>query len=170
VRRLPHRLARPLLIAVVVLGGPACAAAEQLSLPGLDGGSYTLAHWRGRAIVLNFWASWCEPCIAEIPHLVALQKRYRERGLSVVGVGIDDPAKLRNVARTLEINYPVLVANQDRARALLKSWGDKAGVVPYLVLLDGNGQVSATHLGPIDQDGLDEFVEPLMIGKPGRQE
>jgi peroxiredoxin len=145
-----------LLLAVAAIG----AGAAPLSLPDLDGAGHTLADWRGRVVLLAFWASWCEPCIAEIPHLVALDARQRAHGLSIVGVGLDAPDKLRNVVRTLSVGYPVLVADPDDARPLLEAWGDKSGVIPYLVLIDRQGRVVATHRGPIDKDELDEFVEP----------
>lgn len=168
---LARRLAGSLLMVAALVapagaatvGEPAVVAAERLSLPGLDGVKHTLAHWQGRAILLSFWATWCEPCIAEIPRLAALEERYRARGLSIVSVGIDEPAKLRNVVRTLDINYPVLVADPDRARPLLDAWGDKSGVIPFLVFIDRHGRVTATHRGPIDPDDLEDLIRPLLV-------
>jgi thiol-disulfide isomerase/thioredoxin len=157
---------RRLVLLVAALVAPAVALGDaELSLPGLDGVNHTLADWRGRAIVLDFWATWCDPCIAGIPHLVALQQRYRRRGLSVVSVGIDDPAKLRNVVRTLAIDYPVLVADPERVRPLLDAWGDKDGVIPFLVLIDRRGGVIATRRGPIGEDELEELVRPLVAAE-----
>jgi len=143
---------------LAALQAPLGAAAEPLALPGLDGVTRSLASWRGRAVLLSFWATWCEPCIAEVPHLVKLQAHYGERGLTVVSVGVD-------VVRTLDINYPVLVEDPDRARPLLAAWGDKSGVIPYLVLLDRQGRVTATHRGPIDADELEEMVKPLLAAQ-----
>lgn len=171
----PRRRFAWLLLAAVlgapatVLGDTATIAAGRLSLPGLDGVTRDMAHWRGRGVVLSFWATWCDPCIAEIPHLVALEERYRDRGISIVSVGIDEPGRLRNVARTLAINYPVLVADPENARPLLEAWGDKNGVIPYLVLIDRHGRVIAARRGPIDKEELDDFVGPLLTGDAGRR-
>lgn len=154
---------RRLVLLAAVLAVPVVALGDaELSLPGLDGANHKLTDWRGRALVLDFWATWCDPCIAGIPHLMALERRYRQRGLSIVSVGIDDPAKLRNVVRTLGIDYPVLVADPDHARPLLDAWSDKHGVVPYLVFIDRQGRVTATHRGPIGEDELEELVRPLV--------
>ncbi len=164
-----RRLVRPLLLIAALVAPTASAAAERLSLPDLDGANHTLAEWKGRAVLLNFWASWCAPCIAEVPYLRALGERYRERGLSIVSIGIDEPLKLRNVARTLAIDYPVLVADPDNARPLLDAWGNRRGVIPYLVLIDSDGHVTATHRGPIDKDSLDELVRPALAAEASRQ-
>jgi thiol-disulfide isomerase/thioredoxin len=155
------RRAWPALLAAMLVA-PSAGAAERLSLPGLDGAMHTLANWQGRTVLLNFWATWCDPCIAEVAHLVALENRYRPRGLSIVSVGIDEPAKLRNVVRTLAINYPVLVAEPERSRALLEAWGDKKGVIPFLVLIDKQGRIVATRRGPIGREELDDLVAPLL--------
>jgi peroxiredoxin len=103
-----------------------------------------------------------------VPHLRELGERYRERGLSIVSVGIDEPLKLRNVARTLAIDYPILVADPENARSLLDTWGNRRGVIPYLVLIDRDGRVTATHRGPIDKDSLDELVRPALTAEVRR--
>ncbi len=89
-------------------GEPAVPA---FKLPGMDGKQHELAEWRNKVVLLNFWASWCSPCQTEIRDLVAFQTQYAAQGLQIVGIGLDDEKKLRNVQRSLGINYPVLVDN-----------------------------------------------------------
>lgn len=139
--------------------------APQLSLPGLDGSKLNLTNWHDRIVVLVFWATWCTPCISEVPGLVILEKKYRSSGLSIVSVGIDDADKLSNVVRTLDINYPVMVANPDTARLMLDKWGNRKGVIPYTVIIDRTGRVHTTHIGPIYRDDLESLFLPLIATK-----
>jgi peroxiredoxin len=135
---------------------------KSLSLPGLDGVTHRLADWEGKVILLNFWASWCSPCLYEIRDFVAYQEQYNSRGLQIIGVGLDEEDKLRNVQRSLEINYPVLFADPKKNADLMKPWGNKSGVVPFSVVIDRNGQVIFTQHGQIDRDTFIENILPLL--------
>jgi peroxiredoxin len=131
------------------------------TLPGMDGKSHELAEWRNKVVLLNFWASWCSPCQTEIRDLVAYQSQYAARGLQVVGIGLDDEVKLRNVQRTLGINYPVLLANSPN-NPLMANLGNRDGVVPYSVLISRSGEVIYTHTGLITQEIFAEQVIPWL--------
>jgi len=131
------------------------------TLPGLDGKPHALKEWHGKVILLNFWASWCSPCQTEIRDLVAWQTAYGKQGLQVVGIGMDNEVKLRNVHRTLEINYPVLFTNSP-ADPLMSRFGNRAGMVPYSVLISRAGEVVYTHAGVITREMFDEQVIPLL--------
>lgn len=131
------------------------------TLPGLDGKPHALEEWRNKVILLNFWASWCSPCQSEIPALVAFQNQYGRQGLQVVGIGLDDEVKLRNVHRTLEINYPVLFTNSP-VHPLMSRFGNRNGVVPYSVLISRTGEVVYTHTGVITRELFEEQVIPLL--------
>ncbi len=127
------------------------------SLPGLDGKQHELGEWRNKVVLLNFWASWCSPCQTEIRDLVAFQAKYGADGLQVVGIGMDDATKLRNVSRTLGINYPVLLANS-AGNSLMSRYGNRDGVVPYSVVISRDGDVVYAHTGLINQDIFAEQV------------
>lgn len=135
---------------------------KSLSLAGLDGLKHSLADWNGKVIVLNFWATWCSPCLYEIRDFVAYQEQYKARGLQIIGLGLDDEKKLRNVQRTLEINYPVLVADPVDNGGLMKLWGNGSGVVPYTVVIDRNGRMTYAHSGVMSREVFDEYVLPLL--------
>lgn len=130
-------------------------------LPGMDGKPHELAEWHGKVILLNFWASWCSPCQTEIRDLVAYQSQYAAQGLQIVGVGMDDETKLRNVQRTLGINYPVLLANTP-GNPLMAGFGNRDGIVPYSVLISREGKVIYTHTGIITQEIFAEQVIPWL--------
>ncbi len=135
---------------------------ETFELKGLDGGVYHLANWKGKVIVLNFWASWCSSCQIEIREFIQLQNQYGAQGLQVIGLGVDQARKLRNVSRTLGINYPIMVTDSDAVRPLLQKWGNERGVVPFTVIIDRAGQVQIIHRGPIYRDELEELFKPLL--------
>jgi peroxiredoxin len=143
-------------------GRQPAAAKQTISLPGMDGVTRHLSDWRGQVIVLNFWAAWCEPCLKEIPDLVSLQDEYGGRGLQVIGVGVDEPRKLRNVVRSLEVGYPILVTDPDAGSRLLGQWGDPSGVIPFTVVIDRSGRIAYRHRGPIARSDLAERVLPLL--------
>lgn len=133
-----------------------------LLLDDLDGGQRNLYDWRGKVIVLNFWASWCGPCQSEIPHLVRYQQDYQGAGLQVIGVALDETRKVRNVVRTLRINYPVLVADPEKDQSLLRLWGDAQQVLPYSVVIGRDGHIHFTQVGIMDEETFDDYVLPLL--------
>jgi thiol-disulfide isomerase/thioredoxin len=131
------------------------------TLPGLDGKTHELAEWRSKVVLLNFWASWCSPCQTEIRDLVAFQAKYGAQGLQIIGIGMDDETKLRNVQRSLEINYPVLLANSP-GNPLMARYGNRSGVVPYSVLISRQGEVVYTYTGLINNEIFAEQVIPRL--------
>lgn len=131
-------------------------------LRGLDGQAHSLQDWKGKVIVLNFWATWCSPCLSEIRDFVAYQEKYKAQGLQIIGVGLDEERKLRNVQRTLEINFPILIADPVKDNALMRSWGNSGGIVPYSVVIGRDGRVARTHLGLITSETFNETILPLL--------
>jgi peroxiredoxin len=137
-------------------------AIPDISYPDLSGESHNLQQWKGRVLLLNFWASWCAPCLAEIKHLVEFQRKFGSHGLQIVGLGLDEPRKLQNVQRSFQINYPILVADQKQSRSILNEWGNKTGLIPYTVVFDRQGKVVRAHRGIIDEQQFETLVMPLL--------
>ena len=82
--------------------------------------------------------------------------------MQLVGIGVDDKRKLANVARSLEINYPVLILEPSAARPLLTRWGNTTGIIPYTVVIDRDGRIKYIHRGQMGQEEFDTYVKPLL--------
>lgn len=134
-------------------------------LSDLDGVKHALSDWRGKVILMNFWATWCQPCQYEIPRLVALQKQYGDKGLQIVSYGLDERDKLKNVARSLMINYPVLVVPGGLKNKLLAKWGSASQIIPHSVVIDRDGEIRYIHRGMIDEDAIELYLLPLLSKK-----
>jgi peroxiredoxin len=135
---------------------------KPFELPDTSGEKHTLADWKGKVIMLNFWASWCAPCQFEIPRFVSYQKKYADKGLQIVGVGLDESTKLKNVERSLEMNYPSMVISQSDGAALLEKWGNDQQIVPYTVVIDTSGTITYIHRGGMEDEDFTEYVLPLL--------
>jgi len=135
---------------------------KPVRLPDLEGKERALRDWSGKVIMLNFWASWCSPCQYEIPEFVEYQNEYADKGLQVMGIGLDEARKLKNVARTLGINYPVMVIDEQAGAALMREWGNESGIIPYTVIIDRDGHIRYIHRGRMDEYAFEHYVKPLL--------
>jgi peroxiredoxin len=120
------------------------SAAPEFSLKTLDGRDVKLSDYRGKAVLLNFWATWCAPCKIEMPWFVDLYKKYRPQGLEIVGIAMDDSGReeIAKFAREMKVNYTVLEGTE--------AVGDAYGGVPFLpetFILDRNGKIVKTMFG-----------------------
>lgn len=127
--------------------------APDLALPGLDGRVHHLSDWRGKRVLVNFWATWCLPCRREIPALNEAQARYGSGRVQIVGVALDDPAQVRAFIRQVPIHYPVLLGMGSTPNPS-KRFGDSLGALPFSVLIDRKGRIRATYYGPLQPSQL----------------
>ncbi|MDT8406468.1 MAG: TlpA disulfide reductase family protein [Methylococcales bacterium] len=132
-----------------------------LRLPDLEGKPRQLDEWRGKILVLNFWATWCPPCRKEIPEFVALQQQYGSQGLQFVGIAIDAVEPVAEYAKMSNINYPMLIAG-DAGMALAGQWGNQVGAVPFTVVIAPDGQVLARHPGELSRAELLAIIQPVL--------
>lgn len=147
-------------------GGPApspqaTAGLLGLALPDVDGHEQALAQWKGKVVVVNFWATWCAPCREEMPEFVKAQTEFGERGLQFVGVAVDQPEKTRAFAQEIGLNYPVLVGGFG-AMELSKSLGNSVMALPFTVVLNRKGEVAYTHLGVLRPDKMRSIISELL--------
>ena len=131
------------------------------SLPGLDGKPQALAQWRGKVLVVNFWATWCAPCREEIPGFIKFQEQYGARGVQIVGIAIDRKERVAPYARDIGINYPVLIGGietMDFARLL----GNRQGVLPFSLVIDRSGKTVAVVTGVLKPEKLEDLAQSLL--------
>jgi peroxiredoxin len=132
-----------------------------LSLPDPTGQTQSLGQWRGKVVVVNFWATWCVPCREEMPEFVLAQSEFGSQGLQFVGIAVDDAAKAGAFAKQLNLNYPVLVGGYD-AVELSKTFGNRLLALPFTIIIDRQGHIAHTQLGPLKPDHLRSIVNNLL--------
>lgn len=132
-----------------------------LSLPDPSGKEQSIGQWQGKVVVVNFWATWCEPCRDEMPEFVRVQNELGPKGLQFVGIAVDDADKADVFAKKLGLNYPVLIGGYG-AVELSKSLGNRLTALPFTIILDRQGRVAHTQLGPLKPDNLRSIINKLL--------
>ena len=132
------------------------------SLPDSNGKIRSLSEWRGKVIVLNFWATWCPPCREEIPLFIDLQKKHAADGLEVIGVAVDNKVSVLAYRQSAGINYTILMGD-DNAMELAAKYGDRMDSLPYSVIISRSGSIVARKLGAFSETELAGLIEPLVI-------
>jgi len=139
----------------------AAAAINGLALPDADGKERRIDEWRGKVVVINFWATWCAPCREEMPEFMKAQREFGSKGLQFVGIAVDQPDKAKQYVAEIELNYPTLVGGFG-AMELSKTLGNTLMALPFTVVLDRKGAVAHTQLGVFKPDKLDAIVKQLL--------
>jgi len=145
--------------------GVACAADAKpanlnFTMKDLDGKDVALSSFKGKVVLLNFWATWCGPCKAEIPMFVEFQKQYASQGFTVVGYSVDDEApKARAFANEFKMNYPILLGlgREDVQDAFGPMWG-----IPVSVMIDRSGKICQKHVGLPSRGDLEKEIKALL--------
>ncbi len=117
------------------------------------GKQQALSQWKGKAILVNFWAPWCAPCVQEMPELSTLAQGELGKKVQVIGIGIDSPSNIAEFGGKLKISYPIYVAGMGGTE-LSRQFGNTAGGLPYTVLIGADGQVKKKYLGRLKFDQL----------------
>ena len=130
------------------------------SLNDLDGKPQALSQWQGKALLVNFWATWCAPCVEEMPELSSLAAADGGQRFNVIGIGIDSPSNMAEFASKLKIAYPLYVGGVAGSE-ISREFGNSAGGLPYTVLIGADGQVRKTYLGKLKFDELQADLAKL---------
>ena len=135
--------------------------APDFTLPQLSGQQLTLSDYRGKVVLLDFWATWCEPCRVETPFLVDLQNKYRDQGLQIIGVSMDDTRDpVPGFYQQFKMNYPVVMGNAKTG----EEYGGVLGL-PIAFLIDREGRIQKKHMGATDASVFEKEVSALLNAK-----
>ena len=131
--------------------------APDFTLAQLNGGQMKLADYKGKLVVLNFWASWCPPCRAEIPAFVKLQDKYKDSGVNFLGVAIEDKENVAKFIQDVPINYPTSYGVEE-AYDVSARYGNPDGALPYTLLINADQKVVESHNGQMSEKMLEELI------------
>ena len=149
-----------LLLFAVAIEATAQQRAPTLSFKDINGKTIRLSDFKGNVVLLNFWATWCTPCRAEIPDLVKIQRRYRARGLRILGITYppEQTSEVRSFMRELKINYPVIIGSKENKQTFTRS-----EILPLTVIIDRQGKIRGLIEGVMYSDEFDEKIKPLLL-------
>jgi len=140
---------------------PGVSALPGFTLPDLSGQQRNIAEWQGKVLVINFWATWCPPCLKEIPGFVALQEQYADQGVQFIGIALEDKEPVAKYAAENKINYPILLGG-DNGVTLAHQLGNSVDAVPYTLIVDRQGQIINRHPGEFSKEQILEIIAPLL--------
>ena len=131
------------------------------NLPDLSGTQHNISEWRGKILIINFWATWCPPCRKEIPEFIAMQEHYSAKGVQFIGVALEDQKPVAEYAGSAHINYPVLIGG-DNGVMLAHQLGNSVDAIPYTIVVNQQGQIIHRHPGEFSRAQILEIISPLL--------
>ena len=130
------------------------------SFPDLEQNGRSSGEWRGKGLVVNFWAPRCVACLREMPRFTEMQERYKKKGLQIVAIAIDDPQQVREFAAEHKPNFPLLLGGEE-AIALAKQMGNRITALPFTVIYDRQGNTRYAKAGEISREILEQQLRAL---------
>ena len=117
--------------------------------------------WRGKVLVVNFWASWCPPCVEEMPTLDKLQGEFFSKNVLFVGIGIDSPSNIREFLEKTSVSYPIVIGGLEGSN-LSKQMGNSQGALPYTIVINAEGKATSSKLGKISEEELRKAIKSAL--------
>jgi len=141
-------------------------ALTEFSLPDLAGTSHSISEWQGKILIINFWATWCPPCLKEIPEFIELQSEYAQQNVQFIGIAIDDAQLVDDYLSFTDINYPILIASSED-RQLSQKLGNSINAIPFTIIVNQQSQIIFAHPGELSKQRIRELLGPLLTPNPG---
>jgi len=132
------------------------------AMKDLEGDVRNISEWDGKVLLVNFWATWCPPCMREIPLLVELQEKYAAQGFQIIGVAIDDIDAINSFADDMGINYPILPGELEAIK-LSRQYGNRIDGLPYTAFVNRQGKISHVIAGELHKEKADRILKELGI-------
>lgn len=136
----------------------------KLELTNLNRQRQSLEQWKGKVLVINFWATWCGPCKEEMPEFSRVSERYAGKEVQFVGIGIDSVDNIAKFAQQYPVAYPLLAGEND-AIQVSAALGNKIMALPFTAILDRKGAVSRVKLGKMTQQDLDAAIQKALAAR-----
>lgn len=132
--------------------------APDFSSTDLMGNDVSLSDFQGKVIFLNFWATWCPPCQAEIPGFVEMFEKYKAKGMQIIGISVDriKPEKVLEFAKKYKVNYPIIMADSE----LIQKY-EPGRAIPVTIIIDPQGRIRSKHIGYMDKNTLEKYFLEL---------
>jgi thiol-disulfide isomerase/thioredoxin len=131
------------------------------ALVDLQGKTHVVNEWNNNVIIVNFWATWCPPCVKEMPTLMKLRETYKAKGFEIIGVALDSKDAVSAFIDPLGIDYPILLAEQEGI-GLSQEYGNQLGALPYSVVIDRQGVMRHTISGELTYEKGEALIKPLL--------
>ena len=132
-----------------------------LVLTDLNGKPQGLGQWKGKILVVNYWATWCHPCREEMPGFSRLQDKFRDKGVQFVGISIDDAAKIVEFQKETPVNYPLLIGDMNIMKSSAEL-GNTRQALPFTAVFDRQGRLAASKLGRLSEPELEGQLKDLV--------
>ena len=126
-----------------------------------DGKTVDTQKWQGKVLVVNFWASWCPPCVEEMPTLDKLQQEFLQQNVLFVGIGIDSPSNIREFLSNTPVSYPIVIGGLEGSN-LAKQLGNSQGALPYTIIINAKGKAMYSKLGKISEDDIRSAIKSAL--------
>lgn len=133
----------------------------EFSLSDVAGQLRNINEWDGKVLAINFWATWCPPCIKEIPEFIEIQHKYEAEGLQFIGIALQRPEEVTDFMREHGMNYPVLAGEMEVIR-IAESYGNDIGALPYTIIVDRQGLIHFVKRGPLAGEIAESIISKLL--------
>ncbi len=134
----------------------------EFAIADINGDIRNIREWDGRVVLVNFWATWCPPCLKEIPAFIEVQEQVGEENFQIIGIAVDNEELVVEFAREMDMNYPVMAAETEGIE-LAQRYGNSIGGLPYSAIIDRNGTITHTVTGELSKERLEGILGQLGV-------